>query len=190
MTAPNNHARILKAYADMNAGKYTEAKAALERLLKEGDQQASLYLGWIYEQGLGVPVNEDQAARHYEMLAREKDPDGSYYAASLKLKHGDAVGALTGFLLAAEAGNPSAAYWASAIYSGEKGFPADADKAAMYLAKAASLGHVFAQRDLARQRLGESKSMPTKAGALLSYIGAKIRGMALIAKNTHDLRVR
>jgi TPR repeat protein len=190
MTAPDNHARLLKAYADMNAGRYAEAKAALERLLKDGERQASLYLGWMYEQGLGVPVNEDQAANHYETLSREKDPDGSYYAASLRLKRGDAAGALAGFLLAAEAGNPSAAYWASAIYSGQKGFPVDAAKATAYLTKAASLGHVFAQRDLAKQRLRESKGMPAKAGAMLSYVGAKLRGLAMITKGTHDPRVR
>jgi TPR repeat protein len=190
MTAPDNHARLLNAYADMNAGRYAEAKEALERLLKDGERRAALYLGWMYERGLGVPVNENHAANHFEMLARENDPEGSYYAASLRLKRGDAAGALAGFVLAAEAGNASAAYWASAIYGGEKGFPVDAAKAAAYLTKAASLGHVFAQRDLAKQRLRESKSMPAKTEAMLSYIGAKLKGLAMIAKNTHDPRVR
>lgn len=190
MIAPDNHARLQSAYADMSAGRYAEAREALERLVQEGERRASLYLGWMYEQGLGVPVNENQAATHYELLAHANDPEGSYYAASLKLKRGDAAGALAGFVLAAAAGNPSAAYWASAIYSGEKGFPVDVTKATAYLTKAASLGHVFAQRDLAKQRVRESKSMLAKAEAMLSYIGAKLKGLAMIVRNTHDPRVR
>ncbi len=68
---------------------------------------------------------------------------GCYHAASLKFRRRDIAGALELYVRAAEAGHPSAAYWASAIYDGEGDYARDPERATYYLVKAAECGHVF-----------------------------------------------
>jgi uncharacterized protein len=143
---------LRQAYEDMDAGKYAEAKKMLEHLLNEDELKAALHLGWMYFEGLGVPADIDKASYYYELVAQTGDADGHYHAAHLKRLRKDISGALAGFEYAAERGNPSAAYWASAIYQGDYDFIPDPEKARMYLGKAAELGHMFAKLDLAKQQ--------------------------------------
>jgi TPR repeat protein len=186
----DSHKRFLGAYEQMNAGRYIEARAAFEQLLSEGEQRALIYLGWMDEQGLGGTADELRAAARYKVFSDQGDPVACYYLASLKLKQADVQGALPLFLLAANAGHPSAAYWASAIYDGEYGEGADCIKAATYLARAAELGHIFAQRDLAAKRMRESSSFISRAKGAIDYVGAKLRGLVLIIRDANDPRIR
>ena len=186
----DSHARLLAAHADMAAGRYESARVAFEDLASRGEMQALLYLGWMHERGLGGKVDESRAASYYQALCDTGDPVGCYHAASLKFRRRDVSGALELYSRAAVAGHPSAAYWASAILSGEGGYSRDPERATYFLTKAASLGHVFACRDLAKQRLQVAGSVRGKALALLEYCWAVLKGFSILAKNMDDPRVR
>lgn len=190
MTHPEHFARLQAACADLGVGKYERASRELEELARLGESQALLQIGWMHEQGLGRRQNAEEALRCYEALAEMGNRDASYYVASLRFRQGDAVGALPHFLRAAEAGNPSAAYWAAAIYGGEKGFPVDAAKEALLLDRAAELGHLFAQRDLARRRMSRANGVREKLRAFADWMRIKGRGLRQIVLDVEDLRVR
>ena len=185
-----DHKRLMAAYADMNAGRYDAARAALESLVSEGEMRALLYLGWIYERGLGNAVDEQKAANCYRALCARNDPDACYHAASLMFRRGDTLGALELHVQAADMGHPSAAYWASAILDGEGGLQPDPQRSARYLKLAADCGHMFARRDLAKQQFRAGRGLWEKVLALVKYLSAVLRGFALLAKNTDDPRVR
>jgi len=190
MQQSDHHGRLLAAHADMTAGRYDAARAALEQLVSQGEQQALLYLGWMHERGLGGPVDEVQAAACYRSLCDRGDPVACYHAASLKFRRSDIGGALDLYVRAADAGHPSAAYWASAIYSGGRGHARDPVRATRYLAKAAEHGHAFARRDLAKQRMHESGPIHSRILAAFQYSCAVLKGFTIIAKDADDPRVR
>ena len=137
MEQPDNQSRLRAAHADMTAGRYGEARAAFEQLESEGEQQALLYLGWMHEQGLGGPVDAAQALACYRTLCGTGDSVACYHAASLEFRHGNSAQALDLFLRAADAGHPSAAYWAAALYGGEGGHARDPERETHYLHQAA-----------------------------------------------------
>ena len=185
-----NEQRLAAAYADMITGRHEQAHAALTDLLAKGESGSLTYLGWMYERGLGVATDEEHAADMYRRACEQGNMLGCFYWASLKFRRGDVVGALESYVRAADAGHPSAAYWASAIYEGEGGYPANPSLARHYLGLAAERGHVFAQRDLAKQQLFDSSSLMAKASAMLRYLQALLKGLAMIIRNAEDPRVR
>lgn len=190
MTEADRHARLAGAHAAMSRGDHTNARQAFEQLVSEGDKQALLYLAWMDERGMGAPADVERAGARYAELAKAGDPLGAYYLASLKLRAGDAATALELFKVSAEAGNSSGAYWVSAIYGGEGHFPKNTELEERYLLRAAELGHVFAQRDIARRMIGRASNPFQKAVRNFLYQIAKLRGFALIALNANDFRVR
>jgi TPR repeat protein len=185
-----DHKRLMAAYADMSAGRFDAARATLASLVSEGETRALLYLGWMHERGLGNAVDEQKAADCYSTLCAQNDPDACYYAASLMFRRGDIPGALESYVRAADMGHPSAAYWASAIFDGDGGLQPDPQQSAKYLKLAAESGHMFARRDLAKQQVRTGRGLWDKILASVKYMSALLRGLALLAKNADDPRVR
>jgi TPR repeat protein len=190
MQHSDNYNRLLGAYDDMSAGRYDVAHEKFEQLASVGEEKALLYLGWMYEQGLGCSVDEKQADVYYKKLCDMGDDSACYHSASLKFRHNDIPGALALFERAAESGHPSAAYWASAIYSGEGGYIQDSERATYYLEIAANLGHAFAKRDIAKKRVHEADQVYSKVIAVFQYLWCLLKGIAVIGKDADDLRVR
>ena len=190
MNNGDSHSRLAKSYAQMNAGKYNEARVSFERLANEGERQAIFYLAWMDEKGFGDAIDEARAAERYRYLCEAGDQLAFYYFAAMKLRQGDAAGALALFMRAADSGNPSGAYWASAIHSGHGGYPLNAEMARKYLIRAAELGHVFAQRDLARGRMQAPTGIGARLTGTIEYVFAKVKGFAMIVRYVSDFRVR
>lgn len=182
--------RLTAAYDDMTAGRYAAAHAAFAALAAGGELLGHTYLGWMYERGLGVAVDENRARDLYRLACDGGEPIACYYGASLKYRRGDAAGALEMFVRAADVGHASAAYWAYVICRGGRGFPADPVRASEYLRLAASRGHVFAQRDWAKLQIRAQSSLLAKASALLQYARALVKGVAIAMRNADDSRVR
>ena len=182
--------RLSQAYADMQGGREEKAREAFERLAREGDLQAEFYLAWMDENGWAGPKDETCAAERYRVLADNGNDLASYHLASLRFRQGDAERALPYFLRASNSGNASATYWASAIYGGAGGFPANLELEHSYLVRASKLGHMFARRDLARQRMQNAKGLSQWILAAFAYWYVKAAGMVFVARNVNDLRVR
>jgi TPR repeat protein len=186
----NNELRLSNAYQAFSVGDYNTAKMIFEELANNGVMRAHLYLGWIYDQGLGVRVNLSKAESHYKLLSEANDADGKYYLASLFKKQGRLESALTLYEVAADLEHVSAAYWAY-ILNLDSSSSVDAHtKANYYLNRAASLGHIFAQRDLLLNDAITAKRAVHRLMSRIKYWILKIKGTFLILKNSQDLRVR
>lgn len=79
---PNSSVR---AYTEFQIGNYLTAKSIAEPLAKLGDVKAQALLGEIYSQGLGVPVDVDEAARWFEAAAKGGDRAAQFEFAMLLL---------------------------------------------------------------------------------------------------------
>ena len=170
---------------------FAAARAAFERALSEGTGESALtHLGWLLEQGLGGEKDVPRAMAFYKR-ALEAEPAGraAYHLGLLLMKQGDLREG--GLLLqrAADAGNPSAAYWLYA-YNTDAADPASASVAEQALRRAVALGHAYALRDLARRQMRTGKGLNAKLKGLLAYWQAKVVGIARTIRNVDDLRVR
>ncbi|MEN3794332.1 tetratricopeptide repeat protein [Fulvimarina sp. MAC3] len=79
---PNSSTR---AYAEYQIGNYLTAKSIAEPLAKLGDAKAQALLGEIYSEGLGVPIDADEAARWFEAAAKSGDRAAQFEFAMLLL---------------------------------------------------------------------------------------------------------
>ena len=109
----------------------------------------------------------------------------NYYLGRTFKEMGNSENALPHLEAAAALGNPSAAYWAHAIYS-DAGQTGEAQK---FLLLAGELGHVYAQRDLARSSLSNASSIGAWMASLYKYFKVKATGVVLVLKNAEDPRV-
>jgi TPR repeat protein len=180
---------LIKAYNAFEAGRYGLARELFERIVQQ-ENRVHLYLGWMYDQGLGVTENSKQAEHHYRCLSEGNDVDGKYYLASLLQKKGDLASAVALYEEAADLNQVSAAYWAYALRNGDSASLVDRDKADFYLRKAAKLGHLFAKRDLAIQEMRNCKGVSKRVISRIRCFLLKIKGLFLIMKNRQDMRVR
>lgn len=190
MTIDLYNQELQQACADMKAGHSDKALQTFNKLIEQGCVKAHLYLGWMSEQNNAESHDLDYAESHYAKLANTDDIDGYYYLGSLQLKRGKIDNALHSLSIAAEKGNPSAAYWASTIYKDSQTLANNQEKEIQYLNLAKNLGHIYAARDLAFIKYKRSVNLIEKINYKLVYIWMKIRGIILIVKNHNDLRVR
>ena len=114
----------------------------------------------------------------------------SFKGPAQKFRRSDSTGALKLYLRASDMDHPSAAYWAAAIYEGEGGYLPEPVRARAQLALAASRGHAFALRDLAKQELRDNTTPWGKGVAAVRYVMAVLRGFVLLARDADDPRVR
>lgn len=177
-----------EAMRELDAENYESARSLLQTL--SSNKEAQLQLAYLYQQGLGGPPDPEKAREIYKSLADAGDPQGMYYLASLLLESRQLSEAARYFERAAELDHVSGSYWAAALYDGLYGHPRDEEKYQRFIKKAASLGHLFAMRDLARADMKHTKNWIVWGEAFLRYLSVKIKGFYIAIRNPHDLRLR
>ena len=140
----------------LNSGKtgnYPKALRWASRAAKQGDEDSMLILAKIYEYGYGVPVDEAQAAKLYQLLDKDDYPEARVHLGFLyEIGRGvpqDLAKAVNLYTLADKAGNATASLrlgWLS--MTGEAGSK-DMAKAVILLEKAANGGEIYAYNLLA-----------------------------------------
>jgi hypothetical protein len=100
-------------------GDYPAAMKAWSRQAREGDSVAQNYLGILYQLGLGVRPDADQAQQWYTLAARQGNPDaqrnlGTVYQFGLGLPQ-DNLLAYAWYYAAWQRGNPRALVYMSAM---------------------------------------------------------------------------
>lgn len=125
----------------------------VERLAEEGNVRAMFNLGYYHEMGLGgLPVNNTQAMRWYELAANRGDTGAQY---NLGLMHANGRGtpknpkeALHWFKRAADAGDAQAQYNLAIMY--DQGHAGDRGRleATHWFKESAERGHAKAQYTL------------------------------------------
>jgi hypothetical protein len=151
LTAEELFERGLKA-ADLNDS--TQTIALFRRAADAGSAIAMGYLGFIYEDGIGLPKDDAQAAVWYRKAADAGSAIAMGYLGSMYesgrggLPQNDAQG-VAWFRKAADAGNGTAMSWLGYLYlNGRSGLPKDDAQAVAWYRKAADADDASAMSNL------------------------------------------
>lgn len=141
--------------------------AYIEAAARAGDPSALYAAGRMYDQGEGVPADQQKAIVYYKEAALKGNPDAEYALGTFFYQGGlvnkDPRIARGWFDVAAHRGQPDAMYNMGAMLSKGEGGPADLAMAYVWLSLASSAGHDDATAAL--QAIGPQLSASDKARA-------------------------
>lgn len=132
-----------------NAGDYATAAREFRPFAENGQAQAQYILGWIYQNGEGVPQDYAESAKWYQLAAKADNVDaqyalGSYYMSGAGVARDDAL-AVQWFRKAAERGKAGAQYLLGYLVSRGEGTAKNEAEGAQWYRKAADQGYAEAQ---------------------------------------------
>ncbi len=141
---------------DFRHGRFAEALAEWEQAARAGDPRGALYVGVLYDSGIGVPRDYRQAVQWYRQAAA----DGSAVAAfNIGVMYDGGFGvaadqaeAAAWYEKAAAAGFARAQYNLALLYESGSGVPLDRERAAELYRSAAQHGISAASEHLAAMR--------------------------------------
>ncbi len=152
MGNPSAKTMVKKGKAALKAGRLEEAFDWFLRGAKKEDPEAENMAGKCYENALGTPKSEAEAATWYKKSALQGFPDGENNMANCYM-HGigtnkDDLYAFKYYHQAATHGSAAAAYNLGYIYEGGVGVPRNMDAAKHFYHMAAKKGYTLAQSRL------------------------------------------
>ena len=134
------------------AYEHKDYAVALGKLKKEDTPRAEYYLGCMYFDGLGVPMNRAEAARWFEKSAGRGFSDAQFSLGSMaSTGEGvpqDKAAAVRWYRLAAEQGNTKAMFNLGIMYGTGNGVRMDRVEALRLIRNAATLGNGNAREAL------------------------------------------
>ena len=141
------------AYEAFDQGRYLTALELAKAGAERGETQAPTLIGRIYQEGLGVPRDDVQAAQWYRRGVELGDVN-AMFAFGVMLAEGGAIkkdhdGAAKMFEQAASKGHVTANYNLALLFLSGEGKPENPRRAAAHLRYAAESGLPNAQYDLA-----------------------------------------
>jgi hypothetical protein len=153
--APLAHGGWEEAVDAYNRGDYAVAAQEFQPFAEQGQATAQYILGWIYQNGEGVPQDYAESARWYEKAAMKDNADaqyalGYYYMTGSGVAPDNAKAA--DWFRKAAAGTPGKAgaqYLLGYLLARGEGVPVDEAEAAAWYRKAADQGYADAQYALA-----------------------------------------
>jgi hypothetical protein len=139
--------------SDPNARGYDLALAWLQSFARQNNPRARVLLGWLYENGRGLPRDYAKAAENYQAAALQnlsaaQDNLGKLYELGLGVPKNERK-AFELYLAAAQQANPVARLNLASMYLTGSGTPRDFFQAARWFRVAAESGYVLAQHALA-----------------------------------------
>jgi TPR repeat protein len=127
-----------------NRGDFATALREFRPLAEQGDAIAQNKLGWMYNNGRGVPVDDTEAVRWYRLAAEQGNAYAQHQLGTMYL-YGEGVPlddteAVRWYRLAAEQGNAYAQRDLGYMYGDGRGVPEDFVTAHMWLNLSAAQG--------------------------------------------------
>ncbi len=116
-----------------------------------GDIACARLVGWIYCTGGTSVEKSPQEAKHWLTLASDNgDPLATYLLGTVLIEDGDTQAAIERFHRAGEQGVSAGLYQLGKLYDVGSGVEKDKERAYDFYRRSASMGHVFARRQVAR----------------------------------------
>jgi S1-C subfamily serine protease len=149
-------ADFLAAEAAERRGEHSEAYEACKREADAGDAECQNLVGYLFQEGVGVPANPTEAIRLYRLAAKRglaiaQCHLGYAYERGFGVTRND-VEAVRWYQLAAAQGDPIGEYFlAFSLIEGQGGIAKERTRAIELLKHAADLGYPPAQIELAFQ---------------------------------------
>jgi TPR repeat protein len=168
--------------------KYIEALPKLLELERRGSVEAKMCLAYMYQEGLGVGSDYEEALRRYRSLSDSGAPLGAFYAGSLLERLAKLEEAIDYYRISAQYGNISAAY---ALYRLGKNHAGNISKVETetYFRQALAGKHVYAERDLAHLMLRGRFGVVGTFRAIPLLISGLFKMLKLMANDPKNQRL-
>lgn len=172
------------------AGNYKEALRQYQKFAEEGVVEAQVFVGWMYDRGLGTARNAEEARRWYQRAAEAGSVDGLFYRGRLSLAEKRYADALQDFENAAKQNYSPAIYHLGCMHELGRGLPVDEMKAYAYFERAAELGHVFAHRVIAGRMMKGGYGLLRIPEGFCRFIRLLWNAARVVSKDEYDERIR
>lgn len=172
-----------------DAGKYQEALGQYRTLADRGSATAQLHLGWMYQEGLGVQRNTDEACQWYKKAAESGSPLGQFYLGTFYAREKNYQQAVVTLSKAAAQNYMPAIYRLGQMYDVGEGVAPDRKKALEYIEQAAKMGHLFAQRDIAGRMIKGDYGIIKIPQGLYRFVKILWAGVRIAHHDEHDERI-
>jgi len=173
----------------LNRGRLHEAYELALRLATAGQSDAQMKLGWMYQVGKGVDRDLEQAKVWYRAALQTESPRAEFYLGTVYWNESAFPEAVAWFESAASHGFTPAMYQLGRMYRHGVGVAPDEGVAAQYVEEAARGGHIFAQRDLAREMVKGRRGLLRIPVGFLRLIQVGYRGVRTGWQNFEDDRL-
>ena len=162
-------------------GEYTKAFELYEPLAESGNQRAQSMVGWFYDNGYGVPVDDVEAAKWYLLAFNQGDANAAENLAALKLagsgvpQNLEEARALFG--VAAATGLPGAQLAYGQMLMAGEGGPIDKTQGLLWVSRAAEQGIAMAQYTMGQFHLKDSHAYGAETTAVKFFEKAAMQGL-------------
>lgn len=164
--------------------------SAYSELARRGYGGCYVFLGWMCYEGKGTAQDELTALAWFKKAADVGSAQGRYYSARLLEKMGNWQESLSYLRAAASQDYGPALCRLGRMLLEGRNVPVDAARALRLLAHSASLGNVFAKRELARVQMRESSSPVSWVQGLLKLTWAVLEGTLISVMNPRSERIQ
>jgi S1-C subfamily serine protease len=179
-------ADFMAAEAAVRRGDHPEAYEACKKEVDAGDAECQVLVGYLFQEGLGVPANATEAIRLYHLAAKRglavaQCHLGYAYERGIGVTRND-VAAVGWYQLAAAQGDPMCEYFLAFSLIEGQGIAKDRTRAVELLRHAADRGYAPAQIELAYQ-------LETAPGAMRQAVRAYM-WYRVAARLTNNAKLR
>ncbi len=148
-----------RAWRAFEADNYEEAARLYEPLAARGSETALLNLGWMYNNGHLGPPDREKAMSLWEEAAKGGSATAKHFLGVAWKQKGDLQRARALFIEGAELGHKACMSKAGKMLVRGEGGEADSQAGVAWLVRAADSGQIFAQRELMRLEIQNSRSL-------------------------------
>jgi uncharacterized protein len=166
---------------------------AVRLLLPLADKQseyALLSLGWIFEMGASGAIDMDKAQLYYQRAAAQGADSAYFKLGHVYLSQSEEKLARSAFEAGAELGDIASMSKLGRMMLEGRGGEVNLEGGSLWLKKAASQGHIFAERFLLGYELHEAKSIYKKLSAKMKIASLAKRGAIEMLKNPRSDKLR
>lgn len=183
----DDYQRALNLY---EAGRHKEALEQYRALAERGSVESQVFVGWMYQRGLGAAKDREEARRWYKKAAEAKSAEALFYLGKLHLTDNQYADALRYFEDAAKQKYSPAIYRLGRMYELGRGVAVDERKADEYFEQAAQRGHLFAQRAIAGRMMRGCYGITKIPQGFYRLLKTLWDGVKVGTKDEHDERIR
>jgi len=176
-----------KCYQDED---YETAIKIYEALASNGSVDCQIFIGWMYQQGLGTDIDYGKAEEWFQKAASGDSAEALFFLGKLYARKGNLVKAKDYYEDAAKHEYSPALYRLGWYYEHGKGIPKDNNKAYQYYLLAAKHGHIFARKQLALLLIKGSQGVLNIFYGLFMLLKVLVTGPFIGAKDPNDERVQ
>ncbi len=169
---------------------YKKAFLIYKKLAAEGSVPSQVFLGWMYQKGLGVEKDFEKSFFYYKHAAKLGSSEAQFYLAKLYAKQGDFEETKIWYLKAAENKYSPALFRLGWIYDIGRGVTSDKERALQYYERASNLGHIFAKKYLAILLMKGHKGFLFRMLGILIFVQCIGLTISVAAKDPYSERLK